>query len=63
METVARRRHADLLKQASYPDKAQSQALEAILRLCKETTQGRRFGVSEALSIDDFRRAVPIQTY
>lgn len=63
METMGRRRHADLLKQAADPARAQSDALKAILRLCKETTQGRRFGVSEALSFDDFRRAVPIQTY
>lgn len=63
METLGRRRHAYLMRQALHPQAAQVQALKAILRLCKETTQGRRFGLSESFSVDDFRRAVPIQTY
>ncbi len=63
METVCRAQYARLLQHANRPERAQQIALQGVLKLCRRTEQGRRFGLANVKDAADFRRAVPIQTY
>src|SRR5436189_3448864 len=63
LETIGRSAHNRLMRLARSPEDAQRDALIKIVRLCQDTAQGRRFGLERVRTIDDFRRAVPIQSY
>ncbi|MDP3736276.1 MAG: GH3 auxin-responsive promoter family protein [Hyphomonadaceae bacterium] len=63
MDTLGRRARAHLLFAAKDPEKAQHAALMSIVEACRETEQGRGFGLGQVADVDAFRRAVPIQTY
>jgi hypothetical protein len=63
IETVGRRAYSRLMRLARHPEVAQRDALLAIIRLCRDTAQGRRFGLDRVETVDGFRRAVPIQAY
>lgn len=51
------------LKAAEQPREAQDRALQAILTANAETDFGRDHGFAGIRSAEDFRRAVPVQTY
>ncbi|HYD86437.1 MAG TPA: GH3 auxin-responsive promoter family protein [Vitreimonas sp.] len=61
--SLGRRAYDRLLAQAERPEETQARALRAILRANAGTEQGRRFGVSAELSVDQYRAAVPISDY
>jgi len=63
LETIGRSAHNRLMRLAQSPEDAQRDALIKIVRLCQDTAQGRRFGLERVHTVDDFRHAVPIQSY
>jgi hypothetical protein len=63
LETIGRSAHSRLMRLAQSPEDAQRDALIKIVRLCQDTAQGRRFGLERVHTVDDFRHAVPIQSY
>jgi hypothetical protein len=52
-----------LLEASKTPRDMQAEVLNRILATNAETAFGKRHGLSHANNIDDYRRAVPIQTY
>lgn len=63
MDTLGRRARARLMFAAKAPKEAQHAALMSIVQACRETEQGRRFGLGQVKDADAFRKGVPIQTY
>lgn len=55
--------HRALTRASRMPREAQSALLKQILATNSETDFGKRHGFSRINSMDDYRRAVPIQTY
>ena len=56
-------RFARLLSAAKAPAEAQRKVLDTILEANAQTTIGRRHGFASIRNADDYRRAVPVQSY